>query len=676
MLLYALTIFSSAFLLFLVQPVLAKQILPWFGGSAAVWTTCLVFFQSILLAGYAYSDFVVHRMSPRAQVWLHWILLAVALAFLPIIPGEMWKPAGSENPSWLILGMLVATVGLPYFLLSTTSPLIQAWFARTIPNASPYRLFALSNLASLLALVAYPFAVEPFVSTRLQALGWSAGFVVFAALCGLAAWTSLARATGTAARLQAEAAKLDFNEPPPTFGRQVLWCALAGTGSFLLLAVSNHICQNISAIPLLWILPLSLYLATFILCFDGKGWYRRHLFLALTAATLGVMAWTYADPDLTHDLRIQISVFSVGLFVTCMFCHGELVEIKPAPRHLTRFYLMISLGGALGSVLVGIVAPLALPAYFELGVGIGLCALLLMWRSRRDHPVFVILGLAATIGAGYSLWYDIEHFYDDTILARRNFYGVLRVKELGSDGNQRRSLVHGTILHGNQYLSADLRVRPTTYYVSTSGIGRLLDSFAAESRPLRVGVIGLGAGTLATYGRAGDVYRFYDINPAVVEIARRDFSYLTDSKAKIEVALGDARLNLEREPPQQLDVLAIDAFSSDSIPVHLITREALQIYRRHLKPGGVIAFHVTNRFLDLIPVVDRIAEEEKMQVAHLPDEAEDDEDRGSRSDWVLVTQNDEILGAEKILAAVTEVVKQPGWRTWTDDFNNMVQVLK
>ncbi len=675
MILYALTIFSSAFLLFLVQPIFAKQILPWFGGSAAVWATCLVFFQSALLAGYAYADLLVRRISPRVQVRLHVALLLLALAFLPIVPGADWKPAGGENPSSLILGLLGATIGLPYFLLSTTSPLIQAWFARTFPNASPYRLFALSNLASMIALVGYPFLIEPWVTTRVQALAWSAGFSAFVVLGAGAAWLSLRRGNSEAPAIRTALASLDRGEAPPMPGRQMLWCSLAATGSILLLAVSNHITQNVASMPLLWIAPLSLYLLTFILCFDGRGWYRRESFLSLTAAALGVMAWTFADPDLAHDLGIQVGVFCVGLFIACMFCHGELVQLKPAPKYLTRFYLMVSLGGAVGAALVGILAPLVLPAYVELGMGLVVCAGLLLWRVRGEHPAFPVLAMAALLVALGATAFDMRNFWEDTVFAARNFYGVLRVKEIGkAEANARRSLVHGTILHGNQYLFADWRREPTTYYTATSGVGRALEALRVRGRPLRVGVIGLGAGTLAAYGRPGDVFRFYEINPAVVEVARRDFSYLADSAATIEVAVGDARLVLEREASQRLDLLVIDAFSSDAIPVHLITREALSIFRRHLRPGGVIAFHVTNRFLDLVPVVERLALAQGMLAAHVPDEGDDN--RASRSDWMLVTLEAGLLAAPGIIDAVRPVDGKPSWRLWTDDYNNLLQVLK
>jgi SAM-dependent methyltransferase len=668
--LFALTIFTSAFLLFLVQPIIAKQILPWFGGSASVWATCLVFFQTTLLLGYAYADFVVRRLRPRVQVKLHVALLVTSLATLPIVPSAYWKPAGTENPIFLILGLLVATIGLPYFLLSTTSPLVQAWFARRFPSRNPYRLFALSNLASLLALLGYPLVFEPWIATRTQAYGWSVAYGLLVGLVGAAAFASLKGPEHTIAVESTSA-----EEPPPTLARQVLWCTLAATGSLLLLAVSNHITQNVAAVPLLWIVPLTIYLVTFILTFDGKGWYRRDIFLSVLSAALGVMAWSVADPDVAHDLTIQIAVFCVGLFIACMFCHGELVRLKPAPAYLTRFYLMVSLGGALGSAVVGILAPMVLPADFELNGVLVLCALLLLWQARREAPVYPALATAALITTvGCAAWAVIE-FYQSTIVASRNFYGVLRVQETGDDVNgQRRQLIHGNIMHGKQYLRDDLKREATSYYSAHSGIGRVIEGMHPRKDPIKVGVIGLGTGTIAVYGAKGDVYRFYDINPGIVDIARRDFSYLADSDATIELPLGDARLNLEREPPQNFDVLAIDAFSSDAIPVHLITREALQVYLRHMKPDGVIAFHVTNRYLDLVPVVEGLAHELDLHTLWISDDG--NLPLANSSSWVLVAKDPARLSDPKLQEAATNISARRDWRVWTDDFNNLLQVMK
>jgi len=677
--LYALTIFFGAFLLFLVQPVTAKQILPWFGGSATVWTTCLVFFQTTLLVGYAYADLVVTRLSPRWQVGLHVALLVASCLALPIVPSAQWKPTGTESPSLLILGLLTATIGLPYLMLATTSPLLQAWFARSFPGRSPYRLFALSNFASMLALLGYPFGLEPWVATRMQSYGWSAAYLGFVLLCAAAGWYSLRGAessvSGAGRRALPDNDPAPAEEEAPTLGRQLLWCALAAMGSFLLLAVSNHITQNIASIPLLWVVPLVVYLTTFILCFDRDGWYRRGLFAPIAAAALGVMGWTLADRDLTHRLALQIGVFCIGLFIACMFCHGELARMKPAPRYLTRFYLMISAGGAAGSVLVGLIAPLVLPAYFELAFGLVACAALLAFQMRRAHRVFLALAVAALVFTlGAEVW-QIREFYDNTVLATRNFYGVLRVQEFGDEGaTKHRSLIHGTILHGTQFLSPQLAISPTTYYTQTSGIGRVLESLHPRTRPIKVGIIGLGAGTLAAYGSKGDIYHFYDINPAVVAIANRDFTYLKDSDATIEISLGDARLTLEREPPQQFDVLAVDAFSSDAIPVHLITSEALAIYRKHMKPGGIIAFHVTNRYLNLIPVVQQLADAQGMHAVLVYDDTSDG--MTSVSDWVLLSDSEQALEAPQVSEVAVPIEPRPDLKLWTDDFNNIFQVLR
>jgi hypothetical protein len=602
------------------------------------------------------------------------VLLIVSCLVLPIVPGVQWKPVGTESPSLLILALLGATVGLPYFLLSTTSPLVQAWFARSFPGKNPYRLFALSNLASMLALLGYPVGLEPWVTTRLQSYGWSAAYAGFALLCAACGWFSQRppRERGESA---ADIVPTAAATSPATM-RQLLWAALAATGSFLLLATTNHLCQNISSIPLLWVVPLAIYLLTFILCFDGRGWYRPQLFAPILAAALVVMAWTLADRSVAHKLELQIGVFCAGLFLACMFCHGELARLKPAPRYLTRFYLMVSAGGAFGSALVGLVAPLVLPAYFELAIGLAACAALLAFQIRRLHPVFITLALAAvlfTIGAG--VW-QVHDFYDGTLLATRNFYGVLRVQEFGTagDASRHRSLVHGTILHGTQYMAPDLARQATTYYTQTSGVGRALESMHPTTRPLKVGVIGLGTGTIATYGSKGDTYRFYDINPAVIVIANRDFTYLRDSEATIQTALGDARLSLEREPPQAFDLLAVDAFSSDSIPVHLLTSEALTVYQRHMRPGGIIAFHVTNRFLDLIPVVKRLADAHHLFSVLVADEGDDG--LTSRTDWVLLSDREASLQVPQIAEAAAPAETRDNLRLWTDDFNNIIQILK
>ena len=663
---YAATIFLSSFLLFLVQPLIARLILPWFGGSAAVWTTCMLFFQLLLLGGYAYAH-ALGKLRGRAQPVLHTVLLVAAIATLPVMPAEHWKPTGDEQPVVRILLLLGATVGLPYFLLASTSPLIQTWFSRARPSGNPYRLFALSNLASLIALLGYPFVVEPWLTAREQVDVWSWLFAAFAVVCAFVAWRTPQPAPVQAAEAAAPMAGRDY----------VRWLALSATGSVMLLAVTNHLTQNVASVPLLWLVPLTLYLATFIIAFEGKGWYQPRLLWPLVLIALVAMAWLLVDIDYHYNLALQLGVFLPGLFLACLFCHGELYRSRPAPRHLTTFYLLVSAGGALGGVLVAVVAPLVFSGYFELGGGLAAVALLATLRFGAAGRVAHALSLLVLLGVAACATYDGFRHQRDVLVAKRSFYGVLRVKEYGVPGEEShlRRLVHGTIMHGEQYMGATSRRQPTTYYQRTSGIGAAIES--KQDHPVKVGVIGLGTGTIAAYGRPGDVYRFYDIDANVIHIARTDFTFLGDSGAKVQIALGDARLTLEREQPEGFDVLAVDAFSSDSIPVHLITREALATYLRHMKPDGIVAFHVSNRFLNLIPVVARIAKELNVHATLVSDDPDEDDDRRSRSDWVLVSRDEKALAAPAIATAGGEPAEdRPEWRTWTDDYSNLIQILK
>jgi hypothetical protein len=454
-----------------------------------------------------------------------------------------------------------------------------------------------------------------------------------------------------------------------------LWVVLAATASMLLLAVTNQITRNIAAVPLLWIAPLAVYLLTFILTFDGSRWYRRGLVIPLAGAALVAMALPLQAFGLAHELVTEIGVFLVGQFLACLFAHGELARLKPAPQYLTVFYLMVSLGGATGSALVGIVAPLVLPAYFELPAGLVLCALLMYWQVRPEPVARRAIAIAVTLATVFCATMNVQSFFADTVLATRNFYGVLRVQEQTGGAEERhRTLTDGTTVHGMQFVNTPMSKRPTAYFTPTSGIGRLLASLSGDS-PVRVGIVGLGAGTLAAYGRPGDTYRFYEINPDVVVVANEQFTFLDDSAAAIETALGDARLTLEREAPQRFDVLAIDAFSSDAIPVHLITFEAVALYRRHMRPGGVIAFHVSNRFLDLVPVVEALGNAHGLYGVSIFDAA--GTTPGARpSNWVLLAESPERLKRFGMADVPQPLQSHGSDRLWTDDFNNLIQVLK
>jgi hypothetical protein len=702
--LYAITIFLSAFLLFQVQPLIAKLILPWFGGSAAVWVTCMLFFQIALLLGYGYAHFIVHSVPLRQQSTVHMILLLLSLATLPILPNARWKPTGGADPMLGIMGLLAITVGLPYILLSSTSPLLQSWYSRTREGGLPYRFFALSNLGSMLALVTYPIIVEPYLSNRTQAWVWSGAFIAFTCCCIGVALTSRA---GHAVA----AASAEDDIPAPPWTMRVLWMLLAAGPSAMLLAITNHMTQNVAAIPFLWIVPLSIYLLTFILCFESHRWYSRKVFVPIFGAALGLLAWfivTQETPDqpllaiwipklakyFKEPAILDAIVFlSLALFVICMVCHGELSRLKPHTTHLTGFYLTISVGGAIGGLFVAFFAPRVFNSLFELPILVCMVAfliLLVLWKERpvtsADDPDdrkglndsniwWTIWGVGAALAVVMSVYLYQGHqkSIQGSRLLVRNFYGALRVADTVDDGIPVRQLSHGTIDHGEQ-ISDPLRKRwPTTYYGPNSGVGLTIKKLQ-EKGPIRYGVIGLGTGTLSTYARKGDYCRIYDINPLVMNIARTEFTFVPESPGTIDLVLGDARLSLERDTPQNFDVIAVDAFSSDSIPIHLLTREAFLVYWKQLKPDGVLAVHVSNRYLSLEPVVHLAAESMGKKTAFISSEEDTNADVFT-SDWVLVTSRPDFLESEPIKSARSEPTSRPHLRMWTDDYSNLWQIV-
>ncbi|HEX9011527.1 MAG TPA: fused MFS/spermidine synthase [Holophagaceae bacterium] len=664
----ALTIFLSAFLLFEVQPLVGKLVLPWFGGSAGVWTICLLFFQLLLLGGYLYAHTLVRHLSHRRQVLVHGTLLLLAAASLPLRLHPGFRPTGSEQPLGHLLGLLAATVGLPYFLLSTTGPLVQAWVARQ--GQVPYRLFALSNLASMLALLSYPVAVEPFLPLRVQAWTWSLGFLAFAALVFV-----LARRN---ARTMVQE-HLDVPPPAPAAGRQLSWILLAALPSVLLMAVTSHLSTNVAPIPFLWVVPLALYLLSFILCFDSDRWYRRGLFLSLLPLCLAGMALLLLPDFRRGAVRWQVLAFNAGLFVACMTAHGELARLKPHPRHLTGFYLRLSLGGALGGLFVAVAAPHLFRSYLELPLALAafaLLALVSVIRDRRGMKPWpwrtAVFGFGLLTGGllGHAIVTDFAE-QREAVDRGRNFYGALRVFD--DPAHTWRSLAHGTILHGGQFLDPARARLPLTYYSPDSGVGLALASL--PQRPRRLGVVGLGAGSLAVYGRPGDLVRFYEINPLVETFARRDFTFLRDCPGRVEVVLGDARLSLDREPPEAYDLLAIDAFSSDAIPVHLLTREAFALYLRHLAPGGYLAVHISNRYLDLKPVVQAAALRYGL-ATRLVDTDGDDADGIYGSTWIVLARSEAAFAASPFAESEDAGPLQARPLVWRDDFSNLFRILK
>lgn len=669
------TILASACLLFLVQPLISKLILPWFGGSAAVWITCMLFFQAGLLVGYSYAHALTRRFKMKRQAGIHLMLLALSLAALPIVPNPRWQPRAGEDPTWLVLGALAASIGLPYVLLSSTTPLVQSWFAAASESALPYRYFALSNAGSLAALLAYPVFIEPYFTGREQAWMWSLAFTLFAALCGGTAvfiWRGSAE--------HGEIGELRF-EGKAGRNQILLWVSLAACGSTLLVTVTNLLTQNVAAVPLLWVVPLSIYLLTFMVCFESDRWYRRIVFLPLVLPALGCLV-AGAGPLKNAKIPVEVPLLSAALFVCATACHGELARLRPAAHQLTSFYLWLAGGGALGGIFVGLVAPHIFNANYEYPIAFVSSAallLLVLWRER-DRWKKPDLGFALWMGAltgtvilaayaGRETWHELR---SATVL-RRNFYGPLRVEDLTDHQNQIRELSHGTIIHGLQFREPMLRDVATSYYSRDSGIGltwRILE----RGGPVRMGIVGLGAGTLAAYGRAGDTLRFYEINPLVIELAKTQFTFLSDCPAHIEIVPGDARLSLAREPNQRFDVLVIDAFSGDAIPIHLLTREAFAIYWRHLKPDGVLAVHVSNRYLNLAPVVLLSSKGFGKQVWEVDNEDDDPHEIYAAS-YVLATSRANFFDDPLFKGELLTIDVSPGLRAWTDDYSNLWQVL-
>jgi SAM-dependent methyltransferase len=653
--LYALTITASSALLFLVQPMIAKAILPRFGGSAGVWVACMLFFQVTLLAGYLYAYWIT-RLHRRAQTAIHLALLALSLWTLPLRPRFETMPSGGVSPVLAILWLLALSVGLPYFLLSATSPLLQTWYAARGARF-PYRLFALSNAASLAALFAYPVVIEPLLSGVHQFSSWSVAYAAVVALLAISALRNAGR------KPVDEAA--DFIGPE---NRPPLWIALAACASTLWLAVANHLSQEVAPIPFLWVLPLGLYLLSFMLCFESDGWYRPSLFRWLLPAAWIAVCLRITFQGSAGGLEWEIPILSAALFVCCMFCHGELAESKPDPRKgLAFFYLMIALGGALGAVFVGLVAPNIFNTYLELPIGITACvllafALLFGFPPKRLLRLAVFAGLAFVFALRYRAG-------DADVVRQRNFYGSLEVRDRGAGDTAARALYNGITLHGLQFLSPSRSRLATAFYGAESGVGRVFDSRRASGR--RVAVIGLGAGTLATYGRRGDRFRFYDINPAVIQVARRDFRFLAESEAQTGVVEGDGRLALDREPPQAFDIVVLDAFSDDSIPIHLLTRQAFDSYFQHLRAGGVLAIHITNRYLNLDPVVEAQAASLAKQVLFIHNPP--DPDRGvSAADWAILSNEP----LPDLVPYSHPPAPTPTPRPWTDDYSNLFRALR
>lgn len=674
-----LAVLWSAFLLFQVQPLISKTILPWFGGSPTVWTTCMLFFQVVLFAGYLYAHLLATYCPRKWQAIVHAGLMVLALLLMPISPSDDWKPAADVWPPGYILVLLVTHLGLPYFLLSANGPLLQHWFSELAPGKVPYRLYALSNVGSLAALLTYPFLVEPNWTLPWQAEAWGWGYVGFALLLLPIALAVLKNSQLDLADGSHQNALANEAAYPNT-RTLIAWLLLPAFACIMLLATTNHVCQDMAVVPFLWVVPLSLYLLTFIFCFDGDGWYRRGWIGPMALGSIAVISLLGIFGGMVEIAWVAVSYFGAMFFV-CMICHGELVRLKPAPCHLTLYYLMISGGGALGGLFVSLVCPLIFSQYYEMPLSLIVAFGLAMWvtinaAEKRFGSIPLWTMGVLFVGMLVTLSGQLRAFQSNYLESERNFYGVLSIGEVPNAASEPiLAMYHGRIMHGFQYQTPDKRSTPTSYYARNTGIG-LAMSRMTKPTGRRIGVVGLGAGTLAAYGMPGDTFRFYEINDDVIQMAQEHFTFLFDTPAKVELELGDARLSLEREENQKFDVLVLDAFSGDAIPTHLLTREAFAIYMRHLAEGGVLAIHVSNKHLDLRPVVLGTCAEFDLETLYITT-APDTATQQTGSQWIITSRNHQFLSDDTLQSAATNlgpkvVYAQP----WTDNFSNLLEVLK
>ena len=718
--LFTATIFVGATLLFLVQPLFAKMVLPLLGGSPSVWNTALVFFQAVLLAGYGYAHWLMRWLGQRNQIIVHVCVLAMAALVLPIGVASGWRPHAGTPPALWLLGLLTVSVGVPFFAVSATAPLIQRWFARTgHPHAhDPYFLYSASNLGSVLALLAFPFVLEPTLSSHVQSIVWSMGFGVLTVCifgCGAVVW----RCTDA------------MSSPPwphamerPNWRHRATWMVYAAVPSALLLGVTTHISTDIAAAPLLWVVPLTLYLLTFAIAFARRPliphWVAVRAMPLALVALVALFAWR-------EPIGVFLPLHLLVFFVIALMCHGELVRRRPGVESLTEFYLFLSLGGVIGGAFIALCAPVLFNTVFEYPLSLTLAAALLPSaspRANRGDVILALVVLAVLVGGkivasglgwqpntfvvpgicavfalvvfarqtrpfGFALCVGVllvSSAYaltsSEVLWRGRSFFGVYRISESGDPTN--RSLVHGTTNHGGQLMAANGDISPTAYYTSSSPVTEVLATVQARSVGQRVGVVGLGSGALACYRRAGDTWRFFEIDPLMVWVAAESGHFdlmarCAESVSEaVPVVLGDARLTLTEEPDGHLDVLVIDAFSSDAIPIHLLTREAVVLYMDKLAADGVLVMHISNRFLNLTPVLARIIEELGYAALRGSSGKIDREidPAGTRSVWVLIARDQAVIDALALGEMWGPLETPTDGRVWSDDFSNLLEVIR
>ncbi|XSG74359.1 spermidine synthase [Herpetosiphon llansteffanensis] len=718
-LLFALTIFTSASLLFVIQPMFARMALPLLGGAPSVWNTALVFYQTVLLLGYGYSHLLTKYFKPRQQVLIHCGLLLTPLLVLPIAIPAGWQAPTTDFPIAWLLSLFAVALGLPFFVVSASSPLLQAWFGNSEQNRNPYVLYAMSNVGSMLALLAYPLIIEPNTSLKLQSDGWRWGYVLLVLLfigCGIRVWQ---RAP------QGVSSTTSQSSSPITWQRRIKWIAWSAVPSSLLVSVTTYITTDIVAMPLLWVIPLALYLLTFIFVFANKVLISKQALVWLMPILVMLVILTIIT-GANSPILLLLILHLATLFIVTMVLHQQLADDRPEPQKLTEFYLLMSLGGVIGGIFNGLIAPLIFDSVWEYPLMLCLGLMLAPWRKPKPtnrqewlksmyKPGLIIIlsiGLVLLLKAfnyeeqtiGYAILFSVTMllaysqsrnpvsfgvsiggffavvsligFTQSTLVYQeRSFFGVNRIIEV----NQRFNiLMHGTTLHGMQFLDPALSKRPLTYYGLNGPLNEIFQVANQQTTPKNVGVVGLGSGAAACYAQPQDTWKYFEIDPVVIEIAQNPkfFSYLSQCTPQAPVIVGDARISLAAET-KPFDLLIMDAYSSDAIPTHLVTVEALELYLSKLKPEGIIAFHISNRYLNLEPVLHDLAEKlGLLALVHEYNTAEDVLEQGNNSTkWVIFTKNQAFYQQFIDQYQWRSLQNRPNDRLWTDDYSSIITTL-
>lgn len=666
------TLFTGAFLIFFIQPTIAKQLLPAYGGAASVWITCLLVFQALLLLGYSYAHALRVLIRTRYQGVVHSVFLLASIIFTLLI-APFIEIDDANMPATLSLSLLLFfSVGLPFVAMAATSPLIQYWYG--LDSNEPYRLYALSNTGSLLALLSYPVLIEPAIGLSAQISIWQSGLIIYFCVSAIVSYLLFTSKTDRPKEAQANT----------TMANGCAWMVLAGTASFLLVATTNELTREVAPIPFLWLLPLSLYLVSFILTFDRPDWYRRlPLIFCMFMGVLGSV-YLLQSPESLH-LYIQTAIYSLTLFFVCLLCHGEIVLTRPNKGALTIFYLYISLGSVLGTLLAAVASPLLLPNYYEYQIGLVFSVLLIGYKFATSHERFLrplLISFTAISMLLATSLYQIESksFPKNVVKTSsfRSFYGILEILEIGGGTPAaHRRLYNDGINHGSQLIAKQYEAIPNTYFSERSGVGVTLNYYPSKQR--RIGVIGLGAGTLAAYGRKGDNIDFFEINRDSLTAAENHFSYLKNSQAEINITMADGRLALQEnfDAGIRYDILVIDAFSGDAIPSHLLTEEAWSLYWRLLKEDGALAIHLSNKYIDLVPVAQH--HNQMARVAGFKRDliqVESDDDASwdiSAANWLIETNNRVLLKALRKKGTKAQSNKSP--IKWTDDRSSVITLF-